>query len=606
MKRTKAMYRKLIYITLIPALILLIYACASYGPLEGGPKDVTPPKIVESRPANGSTNFNGKKIQITFDEFIQLKDLQKQFVVSPPMKKAPVVVPKPRDIIVNFEEDLKPNTTYTLYFGNSIADFNEGNPFQKFDFVFSTGNHIDSLSLLGKIVNSEDHTPDKDGMFVMLYPLFNDTIPRKTLPLFIAKTDDHGWFKFNHVFADTFMIFGLKDMNMNYRFDQPGETIAFSDTLIVFDTTFYEIPDTSFKKVKIRNPKDSVKLDTTDFYAGKTPRVELYSFKEDVRKQNLNNNIRSNNNMFTLIFELPELDSVKLKILNAPTQPSWYSLEARIPNDTLNYWLTDTALIHKDTLKMQVGYYKPDSTGHNYLAYDTLKFMVKKSPGAKNKKSEQHKTLEHLSVSANVSNGSTIDLNQQMYIEPNLPFKKMDISKISLFRIEDSVKTAVKFTLKKDSIWLRRYQVLFNLQSDNNYQMVIDSGAFTNLFDTNSDSTGFSFKTQRDDYYGTIKLHIKNIICPTIVQLVTQKGDLVRQKYVDSDTTILFDYLGQGKYGFKAIYDVNKNKKWDTGNWGKRLQPEKTVFYKNEISVRSSWDMDVSWELDLPKKKKTN
>jgi hypothetical protein len=600
------MNRKIIYIPILVAIALFVYACASYGPLGGGAKDVTPPAIVESTPVIGATQFNDKKVQIIFNEFITLKDIQKQFVVSPPMKKAPLVVAKPKGVDINFEEELKPNTTYTLYFGNSITDFTEGNPLRNFNFVFSTGDHIDSLSILGKVLNARDHTPDKDGMYVMLYPIDHDTIPRKTLPLFITKSDEKGWFKIDHIFADTFLIFGLKDANMNYMFDQPGEQIAFSDTLVVFDKSFYEKPDTSTHKlklskdsVKLELPKDTAKLDSTDFYAGKTPRIELFYFKEDVRKQRLNSSSRTKNNQFSLIFELPELDSVGLKLLNSKSPAKWWGKDNLLANDTINYWLTDTAIINSDSLKVQVSYYKLDSAGKSYLTFDTINLNMKLTPALKNRKTEQKKIPKRLTVLSSLSGSTTLDLNQKIFIEPDQPIQMFDPSKIYLSRTEDTLEIPVKFSIKKDSLFLRRYYIVADYQSDTQYHLVVDTAAFCSLFGVNSDSTGFSFKTQREDYYGTIKLTLKNVRCPTIVQLTTPKGDLVREKKIASDGVLLFDYLSQGKYGLKVIYDRNNNGEWDTGNWGKRIQPEKTLFYNNEISVRSSWDLDALWELPL-------
>ena len=159
---------------------------------------MTPPKVVESTPAMNSLNFQGKKIEITFDEFIQLVDINKNFVMSPPLKKKPMVLMRNKNLILDLEEDLKPNTTYRLYFGNAIVDNNERNPLKDFDFVFSTGNIIDSLSLRGRIVDAFDHKPDKDSYFVMLYDKFQDSIPRKQLPQYIAPAPGviHGtWYR---------------------------------------------------------------------------------------------------------------------------------------------------------------------------------------------------------------------------------------------------------------------------------------------------------------------------------------------------------------------------------------------------------------------------
>jgi hypothetical protein len=578
--------------------VFFVYGCANIGSITGGDKDITPPKIVESKPANRAINFSGKRITISFDEFIQLKDISKNFVISPPMKKAPVIVPKPKDIIVNFEDDLLPNTTYTLYFGNSVVDNNEGNPFRNFNFVFSTGSYIDSLSFLGRISNAFDRTPLKDGMFVMLYPINHDTIPRKTLPAFITKSNDKGWFKFDNIYADTFLIFGLKDANMNYLFDQPNEIIAFSDTMVVIDSSNFEVPDTAITKKIVL--KDSIPPDSIDEYAGRTPKVELFAFTEEhFRKQNLNDYKRPKNNRFILIFERPiPDDSLFIDLIDVKANNKWYIKENLLLNDTLEYWITDTSIIKTDSLKFRIGYYTVDSMNALYLAYDTISMNFKRPPGAKNKKTQQKTVFPKVSFQSAVSSNSTLDLNGKFYIDTDQPIKSINLKKILIYKMEDSLKIPVKFTLQKDSVYLRRYYLNFPIESDYSYITILDTASFNSIYGINNDSTGYSFKTQRDDYYGTIKLTLKNIRCPILVQLITLKGEVLNQQRVRKDGLVNFDYLAPGKYGIKVIYDKNDNGQWDTGNWGRKLLPERVYFYSKEIiSVRSNWEMEIIWEL---------
>jgi len=177
-----------------PCLAVIIFSCAKIGTPTGGPRDVTPPKVVSSKPTMNSLDFKGKKVEITFDEYVQLLDISKNFVISPPLKKMPMVIMRGKSVVIDLEADtLKQNTTYRFYFGNGIADNNERNILKNFEFVFSTGNTIDSLSFRGRVVDAFDHKPDKESYFVMLYSKFQDSIPRKQLPDYITKTDEKGF-----------------------------------------------------------------------------------------------------------------------------------------------------------------------------------------------------------------------------------------------------------------------------------------------------------------------------------------------------------------------------------------------------------------------------
>src|ERR1035437_6918046 len=212
---------KFIKLALLPAMVMVLHSCAKPGVPSGGAKDITPPVVVESSPEKDATKFEGNKIEIKFNKFVQLKDLNKAFVISPPMKKKPEVVIRGKSMIVRFLEDLKPNTTYRLYFGDAIVDLHESNPLRNYDFVFSTGDYVDSLSLRGRVLNAFDNMPNKDGIFVMLYNKFQDSIPRKQLPMYITKASSEGWFTITNIKPDSFMVFALKDLNQNYRFDNP-------------------------------------------------------------------------------------------------------------------------------------------------------------------------------------------------------------------------------------------------------------------------------------------------------------------------------------------------------------------------------------------------
>ena len=568
---------------------ILMYGCAKIGVPTGGPKDITPPKVVESTPAMNAILFKGKRIEITFDEFVQLSDINKNFVASPPMKKRPSILLRNKSVVIDLEETLKPNSTYRFYFGNAIVDNNEKNPLKNYEFVFSTGDKIDSLSLHGRVLDSFDHKPEsKESFFVMLYNKFQDSIPRKVLPEYITKTDERGWFSITHVRPDTFMIFALKDLNQNFLFDLPNEPIAFSDTIIPFNNKYY-FPDS------VLIP-DTLGIDSLNRPPFKT-QITLYSFTENHDKQYLKKSERLSLEKLEFFFNMPIIDSLQITPLNFSGR-KWLMADTKLKNDTMEYWITDTTIVYDDTLKVRVGYSIYDSLERVVPRYDTVSLIYKKPAAAKNKSKIVASKISKFTVSCTAENQSAFDLNSRVALLFNHPLAAIDTGKIGLIKIQEEKKTKVKYKLVRDSVFLRRYFLNFKLEPATDYQLVADSMTFKDIYGQVSDSLGCKFKSQKDDYYGKIKLKVKNVHEQMIIQLLTEKGDVVVQKIIPKDQEIIFDFLHPGKYKLKAIYDTNKNKVWDTGIYSKKLQPEKVVFYKKEIPVRSNWDMEEEWELE--------
>jgi len=573
----------------IPVILVVIFwACAKIGIPTGGAKDIIPPKVMESKPAINSVNFNGKKVEITFDEFVQLTDITKNFVISPPMKKAPLVILRNKSVVVTFDESLKQNSTYRLYFGNAIADLNEKNVLKNFEFVFSTGNIVDSLSLRGRVIDAFDHKPDKESYIVMLYDKFHDSIPRKQLPEYITKTDEHGFFSLTHIRPDTFMIFALKDMNMNMRFDLPNEPIAFSDTLITMDKKYF-MPDSLIKP-------DSLSIDSTQRGPFKT-QIKLYSFTERHDKQYLKKEERNIPEKLSFIFNVDIMDSLQIKPLNFARQ-NWLMPDYKMKNDTMNYWITDTSVVYKDTLKLRLGYSVYDSLQRVVPRYDTISIVFKKPLGGKGKTKLAKTKIAKLRVSSNVEAQPTFDLNNKLSLSPNHPLVQIDTSKIKLIRILDGKKSNLKYKITQDSIYERRYFVNFKVEPQTDYQLITDTMAFKDVYGQWNDSTGYKFKSQKDDFYGKIKLKIENVKSQMIIQLFTLKDELAAQKIINKDQEVVFDYVHPEKYRIKAIYDWNLNKIWDTGDFAKRLQPEKVIFYVKQIPVRSNWEVEETWKLE--------
>lgn len=213
---------------LVIGLLVGDAGCAQIGAPTGGPKDTIPPRLISSTPQINSTSFTGNKITLTFNEYIEVKDVQNNVLVSPYQKTTPVIEYKLKTVTVRLKDSLLPNTTYSIDFGNAIVDNNEGNPLKNFTYVFSTGKRIDSLNLSGKVILAETGGTDST-MIALLYRNADDSAVRKRKPDYIARIDGEGRFRFSYLPGGSYRVYALKDGDGSKTYNSKVETFAFAD-----------------------------------------------------------------------------------------------------------------------------------------------------------------------------------------------------------------------------------------------------------------------------------------------------------------------------------------------------------------------------------------
>jgi|WetSurMetagenome_2_1015567.scaffolds.fasta_scaffold27406_2 hypothetical protein len=601
-------------------VVLLSQGCAKIGRPTGGPQDFTPPVYLSSEPDNRATSFNDDEITVLFDEFIQLKNQNDEILISPPMKRKPLVRVREKSLRITFDEKPIKNTTYTINFGKSLSDINEGNVLPDFEFVFSTGKIVDSLSVTGTLMNSFTNKTDEKAVFyVMLYDNLSDSAPFLQVPKYYSKANNFGLFAVNNIHPDTFRVIALEDINSNLKYDKGIERIAFLDSLLVINTgnvsRMNYIKDTIKiishvgKPVKGKHDTTTVKSDT--IISGQkilnARNVLFRYFLELDDKLFLKSRNRDTKEKFTLVFNRPLYKYLEIKPLNFKTDSAWYLLESPTDSDSLTYWITDTTIIGMDTLDLQLNYLTADSSGIILPRVDTVKLknQLPTIRGGRNanprrmKNNEIRKDIkENLKLTSRFSGKGILDLNSYVDLLAEKPVKSMDINYIELTKLVDSVRVNQPFTLKTDTQNIKKFRVTSLWDEDTQYKLLFKPGAVFDIYGVTNDSVEIEFITQKEDYYGKVLLNFSSPEYPMVIQVLDLKSNVISSTVAESDGQFIFDFLPPGQYSLKAIDDANRNGKWDTGNYLKKKQPEKVFLSPINQKLRSNWDIELTWNLN--------
>ena len=534
--------RKIIYTILSLAIIS---GCAKRGSPTGGPIDSIPPVLVNANPKINSTNFDSEEIRLTFDEFVKLDKVQDQLIISPPVEKNAYEI-KPltgvtKKVFLKFIDTLDVNTTYTINFGNSILDNNEGNPLTFFNYVFSTGETIDSLYVKGNISDAYDIDTD-EFVSIHLYRIdstLNDSIIFNKRPTYISNSLDSTSYTFKNIREGKYLIVAMKDVDNNYFFDPFYDKIGFIDSLITL-------------------PKDSI--------------IDFKLFKEETEliwdKPHFLNSEKIGFGYYG------KLDFNKLVIDSSLPDSVDYTFTKEIEKDTIYLWLTRNSF---------------DSLNFNLIEKDTTKLTTVKFDR------KRDTLIDSLSINAKTAN--VIHLRESFKLSSNIPIKKIEDSLISIRDI-DSISVAFATSLNDN---LDEIDIKFEVSPSDNYRIFILPNAIRDIKGVTNDTLQFNLVSQALEDYGNIYLDvIRNSQSKFILHLLNSNGDIVREyNNVNQNSTFNFDYIRPGKYTFRLIEDLNDNNLWDTGNYLKRVKPEPVYYFPSELEVRANWDLNETFDLNI-------
>lgn len=526
---------------------LLLQQCANMVTPSGGPKDTLPPIVTEAIPENHSVNFNSKKIEITFDEYITLENAKQQVLVSPPLNEKPDIKLVNKTVVIRFKEALKSNTTYTINFGDAIKDLHEGNAFKNYIYSFSTGEILDTLAISGQLLSANDKKPIEDALVTLYYGDSEglDSLPLTSTPHFITKANKEGYFVFNGLPDKKFQVFAIKDVNANSYFDLPNEQVAFLDTLVTAPAS----------------------------------NLSLYMFTEEDTTQMLLEKKLVAEGQLRFVFRQP---AQNVTIETPEILPDSFNIvKVHSANfDTINWYFTPNV---KDSLWVQMKY---DTIINDSTRYSLI---------FKNKKGK----TEMLKASDNLANGCILpeSMLTLSFTEPIIDFQLTD--SVLFIAGTDTLTEKPEFEQVDEFGFL--YSLKNQLETDKEYSISIPDSTIFSIKGHANSAINLKFRQAKDEDFGNIFITVvpPEAVPQVVVQLLNAKGSVVDTQIVTEKKELEFWYLAPGKYKLKAILDTDANGKWSTGNYHRHFLPETIIEYKDELDLKAGWDIDLDnvWEI---------
>ena len=526
------MFRAYYKLFLFVGILVMLVNCANRGTPSGGEKDTEPPRILRSSPENFTTNFKGTEIKIHFDEYVKIKNVQKQLIISPPMDPAPDITPMggaSKYITIKINDTLRANTTYAFNFGQSIVDNNEENPFSYFKYVLSTGSYIDSLSVKGAIVDAEKWEPEK-FISVMLYEVdstYTDSTVFKTKPIYVTNTlDSVSTFSIDNIKAGKYRLVALKDENTNYTYQQKTDKIGFYDQEI-------SVPTDSFYEIKLFKEIADFKMERPTQVAKQ--KIE-FGFRGDPK-------------------------TTTIEMLGNKPEGFAHRIVKDAQKDTLYYW-------YKPSVEMDTTFF----IVKNKIFVDTLKHRFRDLK------------VDSLKIKSSIS--GNINFDEDFSIEANVPFDKLDVEKISLI---DKDSLNIDFKTEFDTLQ-NTYRFKFDKTEANTYRFRFLPEALTDFFGNVNDTLNYSVKTKKFSDLADVRVRLIDAEYPLIVQLTDAKGTVKYERFADAPRVFDFRHINPTEYYLRVVYDTNRNRKWDTGNYLKKIQPERISYRPSVVEARTGWD----------------
>ena len=519
---------------IIAVFLLSTIQCAKRASPTGGPKDSIPPVLINASPKLNTTYFNKDEFNLYFDEYVELKDITKQLIISPPLNssqyKVYPVTGASKKVTLKLLDSLLDNTTYTFNFGESIVDFNESNPSSYLTYTLSTGATIDSLYIRGRITDAFERETER-FISLQLYPvdsIIADTMIYSQKPLYVTNTLDTTIYRFQNLRAGKYAIIALEDKAGNYFFDQNMDKIGYKEQLI-------ELPKDSIIDLRLFKERTNFFWDKPYFVNDHHIVLSYYGDREE--------------EPFKMISDVPD------NFESLVTQSR--------ETDSLNYWFKGAEL---------------DSLQFEFNIKDSLQI-----------KTVQFKNPIPDSLLIDKSTKGSLRIQDKYEIKSNLPIVEVNSEQLIVTNV-DTIQIPASLKIEEN---YDRITVDFEVIPNDRYEITLLPKALIDFWGNTNDTLVYRTSTKKIEDYGNIFLRVKHESPHSYIIELLKNDEVVRRYDTPAEgNNFRFELLDPGKYSVRLIEDANKNKQWDTGSYLDKIQPEKVIYYWKEIDLRANWDMN--------------
>lgn len=608
--------------TVATAVFVLLFVaalftkCASTMTPTGGPKDTLPPVIVAMTPDNFSTEFptvNHPKIYVEFDEYVQIKDQQKEFFTSPAMKKKPSLTRRGRGIVITIKDTLQENTTYALNFGSAIQDNNEGNPLHSMRYVFSTGSEIDSMYMSGYTADS--YKADSVGKtFIWFFPADSvaepvewDSTMFNHKPAVIARAENNGIFIAQNLKPIPYRVYAFEDTNNNMEYEPSVDRIGFVEG--------------TYNPAQM--PEFSIWFDSLRHYPSADPQLYFRMFTDrKFARHALTQSERPKQHQAMLYFGAPQPEIISIDFDSIPRERVIVDPQTR-GRDTVALWFDMPGEELPDTIKGSITYMKHDSINNLVETTDMLRLAWVKVESKEEMKErerlekEREKALKAGEewVEPEKPNPFACKLPAKGEVNPlknlemslDYPLVEFDTLSVTLTSKNQSDPTdrqrRVRF--ERDTLNSRLWHISSNWTVGDEYTLTIPSGAMRNVAGKQNDSIIGQYTVADPDKFATVKINVRtsNPDMRYILQLTGSSGAVQQELRDVAAGSYEFKYVAVGDVMLRVVEDANANGRWDTGDMVLMRQPERTEIYKNDkgeelFTTKANWEFELDVDMD--------
>lgn len=552
----------------IIGVVLLSAGCANrgIGP-QGGPRDSIPPQPLRSEPENGALEFTGSKIDVTFNEYLQLNNISQNLLMSPPQQHAPEVKAHGKHLIVQFEDTLKPNTTYTLDFGPSVCDFTERNPLPNYVFAFSTGSFIDTLELSGHVYDSENLNPIK-GITVGVYANLEDSAFVRLPFDRIGRSDSLGAFRIGNMQEGVYRLYAVNDVSRDYRLTA-GEALAYADETVT----------------------PAVHADSA---------MTLWLFRPQQQRLYMQRTQREKQHKIIIPFSATPDSLPQLRPL---TDSLSYYITYNTKRDTLTLWLTDSTSILQDSLFLEIRYRRTDSVYHLEWAMDTLR-AIWRAPRISAKmqqvllKRQQNRKAD---LRSNARTG--FEIYDTLKVVSTTPLREFIADSMHLYERVDTILKPMAFKIAPTDTLPMQICFLANLKPGKKYELHLDSAAILDVYGAPNKIEKYTLQLKTPEDYSTLRVKLNPYLANARIQLLNARDEVVRELPANPSGAF-FRYLKPDVYYLRLYLDLNGDERWTTGSWDDCRQPEPIYYFPAKLQTKPNWDFEEEWDyLAVPQTK---